>query len=122
MNKNISKFLASFLVLGLTASFNSATYAMVIPVDPVENITESTVDSNIEELFKKYEITLRNNKITPDTYYNESNYFTKKIKINIVIPDELKEELKSTFFTIEEYSYNKMYSKEIMMDSVEESS
>ncbi len=96
------------LTLASTALFASNTFAdenvkirsISAPI-AVQELPTATTDT----LLQKYDVIIRNNKITPDNEYNNSTYFTKKIKTSdIVIPDEVKEKASKIYFLVEEGS------------------
>lgn len=108
------------LTLASTALFASNTFAdanvKIMPISTsvsVQEVSTALTDS----LLQKYDVIIRNNKITSDQEYNNTNYYTKKITTSdIVIPDEVKQKAKKIYFLVEEGS-PMYYAKAVAMEA-----
>lgn len=122
MKKIIAFTLASSALLASNTFADANVKIMPIsaPVT-IQEVSTTLTDS----LLQKYDVIIRNNKITSDQEYNISNYYTKKITTSdIVIPDEVKQKAKKIYFLVEEGSpmyYTKAVAMEadIAIDTVE---
>lgn len=107
-----------------TAIFSSQASAMDYNIMPISatltpNVTsieiedkEESVLTSTQELLKKYELVLRNNKILSDYDYNSTTYYTTKIKTDdLIVPKEIMEKATKIYFLVEEWN-NRIYFKE----------
>lgn len=82
-------------------------------VNPLSTITETVKDNKIKDILSKNILSIMGNTISEDYEYNSTHFYSKKISLNIVIPDELLTKIKSTYigFTIQNpmvYEYDIM--------------
>lgn len=107
--------------LALLISTLSQTYAeeeMTMPYDygyisPLSTIIETVKDKRIKDILSKNILSIMGNTISEDYEYNSAHFYTKKVSLNIVIPDELLTKIKSTYigFTVQNpmvYEYDFM--------------
>ena len=112
--KNLkTKIITSILVLSLwLSSVAQATSDVeILPVPPIEN------DKAISKYFGKYGSILKNNTVKADYKYNNKNFYTKKVLLNISIPKELKDELTEVYLILwnENNYYYQYYKKDMIM-------
>jgi len=112
--KNLkTKIITSILVLSLwLSSVAQATSDVeILPVSPIKN------DKVISKYFSKYGSILKNNTVKTDYKYNNKNFYTKKVLLNISIPKELKDELTEVYLILwnENNYYYQYYQKDMIM-------
>ena len=91
-------------VLFTSAAFADYEKPMLISA-PISVYSEEIIDDNMTES----EVILRNNIIKADYEYNNSHYFTSKIKTDsIVIPKEIQDKATKIYFLVEQGS-NRIY-------------
>jgi hypothetical protein len=115
MKKIVTLAIASSILLAWNTFADEAI--KTTSITSTWTVQELPVDTNA--LAQKYDTIIRNNVITADGEYNNSHYFTKKIKTtDIVIPDEIKASAKKIYFLVEEGSPIVYFKAEAAMDSV----
>ena len=112
--KNLkTKIITSILVLSLWLSSvaQATSDVKILPVPPIEN------DKAISKYFSKYGSILKNNTVKTDYKYNNKNFYTKKVLLNISIPKELKDELTEVYLILwnENNYYYQYYQKDMIM-------
>ncbi len=111
-----SSIIASALIA--VPTFANEVKMEIMPIsDPIYVNSEIIEDTATN----KYETIIRNNKIEADGEYNNSHYYTTKIKTqNIVIPEELKDSAEKFYFLVEEGSPRYYFgSMKMQADSME---
>ena len=114
----------ALIASALIASQTSAMDIEITPISIMEPIViteEVNKEINLtptQELLKKFELVLRNNRVDSDYEYNSKTYYTSKIKTdNLIVPKEIKKEAKKIYFLVEEWNDRVYYKNSaIMMD------
>lgn len=102
----MKKIIALTLTSGILLTGNAYADELIRNTWVSITSTAQELPTKLSETFgSKYDVIIRNNKITPDYTYNSKNYFTKKIKTSdLVIPDEVKNQATKIYFLVEEGS------------------
>lgn len=64
---------------------------------PLAQLADSVEDPEIKKIISENIVTIINNNIQEDYQYNPSHFYTKKLAINVEIPEKLKNKIKSIF-------------------------
>ncbi len=95
-----SSIIASALIA--VPTFANETKMEIMPISAPISVTSEIIE---DTAVNKYETIIRNNKIQADAEYNNSHYYTTKIKAeDIVIPEELKDSAEKFYFLVEQGS------------------
>ncbi|MGB2111377.1 MAG: hypothetical protein ACPHY8_06220, partial [Patescibacteria group bacterium] len=93
-----SSIIASALIA--VPTFANEAKMEIMPISAPISVTSEIIE---DTAVNKYETIIRNNKIKADGEYNNSHYYTTKIKTeDIVIPEELKDSAEKFYFLVEQ--------------------
>lgn len=93
-----SSIIASALIA--VPTFANEAKMEIMPISAPISVTSEIIE---DTAVNKYETIIRNNKIQADGEYNNSHYYTTKIKAeDIVIPEELKDSAEKFYFLVEQ--------------------
>ena len=93
-----SSIIASALIA--VPTFANEAKMEIMPISAPISVTSEIIE---DTAVNKYETIIRNNKIQADGEYNNSHYYTTKIKTeDIVIPEELKDSAEKFYFLVEQ--------------------
>jgi len=93
-----SSIIASALIA--VPTFANEAKMEIMPISSPISVTSEIIE---DTAVNKYETIIRNNTIQADGEYNNSHYYTTKIKTeDIVIPEELKDSAEKFYFLVEQ--------------------
>lgn len=94
-----SSLLISILILGTASAGGGGMYYPTYD-SPLKDINSLVISPDIKKIISENLVSIINNNIEEDWEFNNKTFYTKKFKANVVIPEDLKMYIKSSYIWV----------------------